>query len=91
MFSNICTLHLLFKVSKRYVSKEVSAQIHEKVKPFIEWLKQAEEEESSGDDEDDEDELVYDNKAEQLKVMKVEEKKKQVVEEQDDEINIDDI
>ncbi|KXJ13317.1 eukaryotic translation initiation factor 5 [Exaiptasia diaphana] len=77
------------KVSKKYVTKEVSTQIHDKVKPFIDWLKQAEEEESSGEEEDDEDDLVYDNKAEQLKVVAVEDKKKQ--EEEDDEINIDDI
>lgn len=38
-------------MSKKYVPKEVAVQIHEKAKPFIEWLQQAEEEES--DDEDD--------------------------------------
>lgn len=83
--------HCFFQVSKRYVSKEVSAQIHEKVAPFIDWLKQAEEEESSGEEDDDEDDLVYDNKAEQLKVVAVEEKKDEAAEAEDDDINIDDI
>ncbi|KAK3746126.1 hypothetical protein QZH41_008825 [Actinostola sp. cb2023] len=78
-------------VSKKYVTKEVSSQIHDKVKPFIEWLKQAEEEESSGDDEDDEDELVYDNKAEQLTVVKDDKKKPQAQRDDEDDIDIDDI
>lgn len=81
----------LLQISKKYVSKEISSQIHEKVKPFIEWLKQAEEEESSGEEEEEEeDELVYDNKAEQLSVMVDQDKNKQE-EELDDEIDIDDI
>merc|ERR1719208_666365 len=40
------------KVSKKYVSKELSEQIHKKADPFIKWLKEAEEETS----EEDEDE-----------------------------------
>lgn len=32
------------KISKKYVSKEVAAQIHAKAAPFITWLKEAEEE-----------------------------------------------
>lgn len=49
------------KVSKKYVSKEVAQEIHEKAKPFIKWLQEAEEEESSSDEEDDEEavEVVY--------------------------------
>merc|ERR1719188_2970553 len=31
------------KVSKKYVSKELSEQIHKKAEPFIKWLKEAEE------------------------------------------------
>jgi len=42
------------KESKKYVSKEVSRKIHEKVAPFIKWLKEAEEEEESSS-EDGED------------------------------------
>lgn len=53
-------------MSKKYVDKEMSNQIHEKVRPFVRWLKEAEEEESS-EDEEDEVEVVYDNKAQQLK------------------------
>merc|ERR1712012_1261119 len=34
------------KVSKKYVSKELSEQIHKKADPFIKWLKEAEEETS---------------------------------------------
>jgi hypothetical protein len=43
------------KESKKYVSKEMSRQIHEKVAPFIKWLKEAEEEVSEEDDDEDED------------------------------------
>merc|ERR1712025_678183 len=39
------------KVSKKYVSKETAAKIHEKAQPFIKWLKEAEEESESDDDE----------------------------------------
>lgn len=39
------------KVSKKNVSKETSAKIHEKAQPFIKWLKEAEEESESDDDE----------------------------------------
>ena len=44
------------KVSKKYVSKELSEKIHEKLKPFLTWLKEAEEEES---DESDDVELEF--------------------------------
>ncbi|KAG0418479.1 hypothetical protein HPB47_004827 [Ixodes persulcatus] len=51
------------KVSKKYVSKEVAQEIHERAKPFIKWLQEAEEEESSsgGEDgsEDENVEVVY--------------------------------
>ncbi|ELT94836.1 hypothetical protein CAPTEDRAFT_21718 [Capitella teleta] len=42
------------KISKKYVSKEVSKEIHEKASPFIKWLKEAEEE-SSEEEEEEED------------------------------------
>ena len=48
------------KVSKKYVSKALSEKIHEKVKPFITWLKEAEEEES--DESDEEVELEFDER-----------------------------
>lgn len=41
------------KVSKKYVSKELSQEIHNKVEPFLTWLKEAEEEEESSEDEED--------------------------------------
>jgi len=46
------------KVSKKYVSKEVAQDIHDKAKPFIKWLQEAEEEETSDGDEDDDEEAV---------------------------------
>lgn len=51
------------KVSKKYVSKELSAEIHTKAEPFIKWLKEAEEEESSDDDDEQEIEIEYDDRA----------------------------
>ena len=50
-----------FKVSKKYVSKELSEQIHKKAEPFIKWLKEAEEETS--DEDEDEVELEFDDRA----------------------------
>jgi len=48
------------KVSKKYVSKELSAEIHTKAEPFIKWLKEAEEEE---EEEEDDLEIEYDDRA----------------------------
>lgn len=42
------------KISKKYVSKELSQEIHNNANQFITWLREAEEEEeSSADDSDD--------------------------------------
>lgn len=49
------------KISKKYVSKEVAAQIHDKASPFINWLQEAEEE--SEDSEDDDVEIGFDDRA----------------------------
>ena len=49
------------KVSKKYVSKDLSEQIHKKAEPFLTWLKEAEEE--SSDEEEDDVELTFDEKA----------------------------
>lgn len=49
------------KVSKKYVSKDLSEQIHKKAEPFISWLKLAEEE--SSEDSDNEVELTFDERA----------------------------
>lgn len=48
-------------MSKKYVSKELSEQIHKKADPFIKWLKEAEEETSEEDE--DEVELEFDDRA----------------------------
>lgn len=43
------------KPSKKYVDKEMSKRIHEKVAPFVKWLKEAEVEDESEDEEDEEE------------------------------------
>lgn len=43
------------KVSKKYVSKDVATDIHEKAAPFINWLKEAEEEDSSSEEEEEDE------------------------------------
>jgi translation initiation factor 5 len=49
------------KPSRKYVSKELSAEMLAKAEPFIKWLKEAEEE---SDEESDEDvEIEYDDRA----------------------------
>lgn len=84
------------KISKKYVSKEVSEKIHEKAKPFIQWLREADEE--SSEEEDDSDlEIEYNDRArvEPLRNEKpaAVEKKKPAVHDDDDadDIDIDDI
>jgi len=86
------------KVSKKYVSKETAAKIHEKAQPFIKWLKEAEEE-SESDDEDD-IELTFDEKAHISKIKEEKEPEKEETsekskdeseEEEDDDVDIDNI
>ncbi|XP_019893206.2 eukaryotic translation initiation factor 5 [Musca domestica] len=84
------------KVSKKYVSKDVATEIHEKAKPFIQWLKEAEEEDSSEeeDEEDSEVEIEYNDRARVEPLKAVTQVTKKVIEEDDDdgeEIDIDDI
>lgn len=38
------------KASKKFVSKEISKELHSKAEPFIKWLKEAEEESSEEDE-----------------------------------------
>jgi len=51
------------KVSKKYVSRDLSQEIHTKAEPFIKWLKEAEEEDDSDsveeDDAEDDLEVCY--------------------------------
>lgn len=83
------------KISKKYVSKEVAQQIHDKAAPFIKWLKEAEEE--SEDSEEDDDVVGFDDRANvnslksnAVKVTSV--AAKTVIEDDDgEELNIDDI
>jgi len=92
-------------VSKKYVSKALSEKIHEKVKPFLTWLKEAEED-SSDEESDDGVQLEFDErvhasgikekKEEPINNGKVEEKKEEVTtngneEDDDDDLDIDDI
>merc|ERR1711879_11860 len=67
------------KVSKKYVSKELSEQIHKKADPFIKWLKEAEEETSEEDE--DEVELEFDDRA---KISALQEKKDEKEDEEDE-------
>lgn len=76
------------KVSKKYVSKEIAILIHEKAKPFIQWLQEAEEEES------DDVEIEYDDRAkiEPLRKEPIKKEAQKPVEEDDEnDLNIDDI
>jgi len=43
------------KISKKYVSKELSQEIHNTASQFITWLREAEEEEESSADDSDDD------------------------------------
>ena len=85
------------KVSRKYVSKEIATEIHEKAKPFIQWLKEADEEESSEEEEDDSDlEIEYNDRArvEPLKaavVVTPVAKKLAADDDEGDDIDIDDI
>lgn len=82
------------KVSKKYVSKEIATQIHDKASPFIKWLKEAEEE--SEDSEEDDVEIGFDDRAkvDSLKNNAVKPAAKPVVADDDEdgeELDIDDI
>ena len=53
-------MSLTFQSSKKYVSKDVSKELHTKAEPFIKWLKEAEEESSGEEEEDDSDvEVIF--------------------------------
>ncbi|KAF7265390.1 eukaryotic translation initiation factor 5 [Rhynchophorus ferrugineus] len=80
------------KVSKKYVSKDVSQEIHDKAAPFIKWLKEADEESSDSEEESDDDvEIEYDDRAQvtPLKPAPVVTPRKPAVEEDDGEEDVD--
>lgn len=84
------------KVSKKYVSKEISQEIHNKAAPFVKWLQEADEESSESEEESDEDvEIEYDDRAgvTPLKPQPVTPTitKKPVEDDEGDDLNIDDI
>lgn len=51
------------KTSKKYVTKEFSAEIRTRAEPFIRWLREAEEEESDSEESDDDLEIEYNDRA----------------------------
>jgi len=78
------------KASKKYVSKEVSKEIHNKAAPFIKWLVEAEEESSDEDSEEEEVEVVYSH-TEKVGTQTIPKEKEQSEEDEDDDLDIDDI
>lgn len=89
---DFCILvYFISQVSKKYVDKKTSEQIHAKAKPFIDWLNTAEEE---SEEDDEEVEVVYTNRSEEA-VLKEDAKKEamknQPKEEEEDDLDIDDI
>lgn len=82
------------KISKKYVSKEMSEKIHKKADPFIQWLREADEE--SSEEEDDSDlEIEYNDRArvEPLRneKPKAPAKKAMAADDEPNDIDIDDI
>ncbi|CAG0922511.1 unnamed protein product [Notodromas monacha] len=60
------------RVSKKYVTKELSEAIHTKAQPFITWLRDAEESSSEEEsDEEDDVEISYDDRASGAKIKPV--------------------
>lgn len=79
------------KASKKYVSKEVSKEIHAKAAPFIKWLEEAEEE-SDEEDEEEDVEVVYSTTG-KVGTQAIPKETSNKAEEKDDEddLNIDEI
>lgn len=84
---------ILFQVSKKYVPKEVSQEIHTKAAPFVKWLQEAEEEESDSEEESDGDvEIEYNDRVQvtPLKpVVAAQPKKAAPEDEEGDDVDID--
>lgn len=83
------------KVSKKFVSREVSQEIHKAAEPFIKWLREAEEEEDSGEDSEDDVKIEFNNRANvrSIKVQPEPEKKNasnaDVEDNSEDDVDID--
>lgn len=88
-----CIIEWSDKVSKKYVSREVSQEIHDKAAPFIKWLKEADTEESESEEESDDGvEIEYNDRAQiQLKATPQVKAKNPEPEEEDgaDDVDID--
>lgn len=50
-------------MSKKYVSKEISQEIHTRAAPFVKWLQEADTEESESDESDADVEIEYNDRA----------------------------
>lgn len=72
------------KVSKKYVSKETSTEIHKHAAPFIKWLQEAEEEESESEEEESDVEIEYNDRAPIKPMVQVKQPPKKVDEEGED-------
>ncbi|XP_065346205.1 eukaryotic translation initiation factor 5 [Cloeon dipterum] len=84
------------KVSKKYVSKELSEEMHQKAEVFVKWLREAEEEESESEEEDEDDdddvEIEYNDRVSSTQLTKVQQppaKKPAAAEDGIDDIDID--
>lgn len=74
------------KVSKKYVSKEIAADIHERASPFVKWLMEAEEE--SEESSEEEVEVVY-SRTERVGTHTVKTNNNDAKDEEEDDFDID--
>ncbi|VVC34865.1 W2 domain,Armadillo-type fold,Translation initiation factor IF2/IF5,Translation initiation factor [Cinara cedri] len=81
------------KISKKYVSKELSQEIHNHANQFITWLREAEEEEESGEDSDDDVEIEYNDRINYTSALKAQPKppvtKPVIEDDNEDDVDID--
>ncbi|XP_044748348.1 eukaryotic translation initiation factor 5 [Coccinella septempunctata] len=78
------------KVSKKYITKEISQEIHDKAAPFIKWLKEAEEEESDSEESESDVEIEYNDRAQISPLKKkVQEAPAKKIEEEEDVADVD--
>jgi translation initiation factor 5 len=77
------------KESKKYVSKEMSKKIHEKVAPFIQWLKEAEVEDSDEEEEDEDDEADESDESSKKQQQQQQQSKQRKESVESDDVDID--